>query len=92
MIVGKEQRRDSLSQFASADPTWDQLSSSLPYLDAAVVREVCGCTRPSAAEDDLILFSAPVTTTSEEQVTCLVMPKGTTVMSPAVHPGAQARV
>ncbi|KAF8871926.1 cytochrome P450 [Infundibulicybe gibba] len=84
----KQQKlRDELSQFAGADPTWDQLSSSLPYLDA-VVHEVLrlhppvGQTTRVAAEDDVIPFSAPVITASGEQVTSLVVPKGTTVTSP----------
>ena len=28
--------RDELVQFGAVDPTWDQLTNSLPYLDAIV--------------------------------------------------------
>ena len=28
--------REELAQFGAGDPTWDQLSDSLPYLDAIV--------------------------------------------------------
>ena len=28
--------REELAQFGSGDPTWDQLTNSLPYLDAIV--------------------------------------------------------
>ncbi|KAF8883120.1 cytochrome P450 [Infundibulicybe gibba] len=77
---------DELSQFAGADPTWDQLSSSCRTSTPSCTR-FSGCTHRRrdhriAAEDDVIPFSAPITTASGEQVTSLVVPKGTTVTSP----------
>lgn len=83
----KQQRlRDELSQFsASTDPTWEQLSTGLPYLDA-IVQEVLRLHPPVeettrvAAQDDIIPFSTPFGTSNNN--TSLVIAKGTVITSP----------
>ncbi|KAF8878007.1 cytochrome P450 [Gymnopilus junonius] len=84
----KQQKlREELSQFVGSDPTFDQLSTGLPYLDA-VVQEVLRLHPPVtettrvAAEDDIIPFSIPVTTSSGAQLNSLFVKKGTVVTSP----------
>ncbi|TFK33700.1 cytochrome P450 [Crucibulum laeve] len=86
----KQQKlRDELAEFAGTDPTFDQLTIGLPYLDG-VVHEVLRLHPPvlettrvaRAAEDDIIPFSNPITTASGETITSLVIAKGTTVTSP----------
>ncbi|KAF8623174.1 hypothetical protein AX17_007530 [Amanita inopinata Kibby_2008] len=84
----KQQKlRDELARFSSLDPTWDQLTSGLPYLDG-VVQEVLRL-HPAvpeiitiAAEDDVMPFSTPVTTTTGDKLTSLPIPKGTVVTVP----------
>ncbi|KAF9530906.1 cytochrome P450 [Crepidotus variabilis] len=79
--------REELAQFTTSDPTFDQLSATLPYLDA-VVQEVLRLHSPVtqntrvAAEDDVIPFTNPVTTATGETITRLVIPKGASVLSP----------
>ncbi|KAF8665642.1 hypothetical protein AX16_000097 [Volvariella volvacea WC 439] len=84
----KQQRlREELPSLSSPDPTWDQLTSGLPYLDA-VVHEVLRLHPPvreisrTAAEDDVIPLSTPITTATGETLTSLPIPKGTTISSP----------
>ncbi|KAF8812724.1 cytochrome P450 [Phlegmacium glaucopus] len=84
----KQQKlRQELLQFVGTDPTLDQLSTGLPYLDA-VVQEVLRLHPPVsettriAAEDDIMPFSLPITTATGEQVSRLVISKGTIVTSP----------
>ncbi|KAF8972060.1 cytochrome P450 [Flammula alnicola] len=84
----KQQKlRDELSQFVGNDPSFDQLSTGLPYLDA-IAQEVLRLHPPVmettrvAAEDDIMPFSAPITTTAGDQVSSLVINKGTIITSP----------
>ncbi|TFY61456.1 hypothetical protein EVG20_g7054 [Dentipellis fragilis] len=57
-------REELLSEFGAGDPTWDQLTHGLPYLDA-VVHEILRTHAPVphgvrvAVEDDVIPLSAP---------------------------------
>ncbi|CAA7269644.1 unnamed protein product [Cyclocybe aegerita] len=87
----KQQKlRDELSQFVGGDPTFDQLSTSLPYLDA-VAQEVLRLHPPVrdttrvAAEDDVIPFSSPIMTTNGDIVSNLVISKGTVITSPITY-------
>jgi Cytochrome P450 len=45
--------REEMSQFSAADPTWDQLTTSLPYLDA-VVHEILRL-HPAVSQIDRIV-------------------------------------
>ncbi|SJL11872.1 uncharacterized protein ARMOST_15283 [Armillaria ostoyae] len=73
--------RDELMQFGTTDPTWEQLNSSLPYLDA-VVHETLRMHPPVseatrvAAEDDVLPLSTPVVTKSGETVNSIFVAKG----------------
>ncbi|PPQ78494.1 hypothetical protein CVT25_011835 [Psilocybe cyanescens] len=79
--------RDELSHYINDDPTFDQLSTSLPYLDS-VVQEILRLHPPVsettriAAEDDIMPFTAPVVTSTGEQISSLIIKKGTTITSP----------
>ncbi|KAK0191730.1 cytochrome P450 [Armillaria mellea] len=79
--------RAELVQFGNTDPTWEQLNSSLPYLDA-VVHEVLR-THPAvsettrvAAEEDILPLATPVVTKSGETVDNIVVAKGTMLITP----------
>ncbi|KAG8218113.1 cytochrome P450 [Butyriboletus roseoflavus] len=67
-----------------ADPTYDELTNSLPYLDA-VVHEILRVHPPIAeftriaAEDDVIPLSEPVRTKSGKLVDSLTIAKGTLI-------------
>ncbi|KAF9040790.1 cytochrome P450 [Panaeolus papilionaceus] len=86
----KQQRlRDELAEYSGTDPTFDQLSTGLPFLDA-IAQEVLRLHPPvsettrilQAAEDDVIPFSKPFTTADGKLVSELIVPKGTVVSSP----------
>ncbi|RDB20296.1 hypothetical protein Hypma_012676 [Hypsizygus marmoreus] len=87
--VEKQQKlREELSQFSgTSDPTWEQLSSGLPYLDA-VVHEVLRLHPPVsetsrvATEDDIIPFTTPFVTSTGETTSYLTVKKGTVVSAP----------
>ncbi|KAK0455619.1 cytochrome P450 [Desarmillaria tabescens] len=64
-----------LVQFGNTDPTWEQLQSSLPYLDA-VVHETL---RTHPAEDDILPLATPVVTKSGETINSIFVAKGTHV-------------
>ncbi|KAK0205791.1 cytochrome P450 [Desarmillaria ectypa] len=79
--------RTELVQFGNTDPTWEQLNSSLPYLDA-VVHETLR-THPAvietarvAAEDDILPLATPVVTKSGETINSIFVGKGTLVTTP----------
>lgn len=79
--------REELLAFGSADPTLDQLTNQLPYLDA-VVHEVLR-THPPVVEtnrvattDDIIPLSHPITTRTGQSTDHIVIPKGTRVSAP----------
>ncbi|KAF8318880.1 cytochrome P450 [Amanita rubescens] len=76
--------REELRQLSNGDPTYDQLMSGLPYLDA-VVREASRF-HPTvedvlrvANEDDVIPLNAPIKTASGQMIDSIVVPKGTSV-------------
>ncbi|KAG6861078.1 hypothetical protein C0995_004176 [Termitomyces sp. Mi166 len=79
--------REELSRFSTADPTWEQLVSELPYLDS-IAHEVLRLHPPVtdtnrvAAEDDIIPLSTPVVTATGETVSSIVVRKGTIVNAP----------
>ncbi|KAF8838204.1 cytochrome P450 [Paxillus ammoniavirescens] len=76
--------REELLEFG-ADPTYDQLANSLPYLDA-VVHETLRLHPPIpdatriAAEDDIIPLSEPVRTKSGNFVDHISVAKGTVIV------------
>ncbi|KIK74026.1 hypothetical protein PAXRUDRAFT_836093, partial [Paxillus rubicundulus Ve08.2h10] len=79
--------REELSQLRG-DPTWDQLTNGLPYLDA-VVHETLRLHAPLsetiriATEDDIVPLSDPVfIASSPHPVTHLSIPSGTIVSVP----------
>ncbi|KIJ59411.1 hypothetical protein HYDPIDRAFT_162418 [Hydnomerulius pinastri MD-312] len=78
--------REELLAFGS-DPTYDQLSSNLPYLDA-VVHETLRLHPPVpeftrvAAEDDVIPLSEPVRTAAGQTVSSISIAKGTLLAIP----------
>ncbi|KAK0227136.1 cytochrome P450 [Armillaria nabsnona] len=79
--------RAELVQFGNTDPTWEQLNSSLPYLDA-VVHETLRMHPPVfesvrvATEDDVLPLATPVVTKSGETVNSLFVAKGTILSAP----------
>ncbi|KAG6876262.1 hypothetical protein C0993_004630 [Termitomyces sp. T159_Od127] len=84
----KQQKlREELSRFSTADPTWEQLVSELPYLDS-IVHEVLRLhppvtvTNAVAAEDDIIPLSTPLVTATGEIVSSIVVRKGTIISAP----------
>ncbi|KAJ8517386.1 hypothetical protein ONZ45_g5419 [Pleurotus djamor] len=80
-------REELLTHFPSSDPSWEQLMSSIPYLDA-VVHETLRMHPPltettrKAAHDDVIPLSAPITTKDGRTVSSISVAKGTTVSVP----------
>ncbi|KAG6825758.1 hypothetical protein H0H92_002523 [Tricholoma furcatifolium] len=84
----KQQKlREELSRFSTTDPTWEQLVSDLPFLDA-VVHEVLRLQPPVsdtnriATEDDIIPLSTPVVAASGEPLSSIIIKKGTLVSAP----------
>ncbi|KAF8166821.1 cytochrome P450 [Pholiota molesta] len=84
----KQQKlREELAQFVGSDPTFDQLSTGLPYLDA-ISQEVLRLHPPVyettrvATEDDIMPFSAPIFTDSGKRVSSLLISKDTVITSP----------
>ncbi|EIW77664.1 cytochrome P450 [Coniophora puteana RWD-64-598 SS2] len=78
--------RDELSKFATSDPTYEQLTNGLPYLDAVITESlrlmasgsISDFTRV-AGEDDVIPLSHPVRDASGKLVDSIVVAKGTLV-------------
>ncbi|KAJ3570409.1 hypothetical protein NP233_g4425 [Leucocoprinus birnbaumii] len=83
-------RHELRSVVGGAEPSWEQITAGLPYLDA-VVHEVLrlhppvGETTRVAAEDDVIPFSAPITTADGRTTDKLLIAKGTIVSSPIAY-------
>ncbi|KAF7331038.1 Cytochrome P450 [Mycena venus] len=83
----QDKLRKDLARFSGTDPTWDQLVSELPYLDA-VVQETLRLHPPVietlriAAHDDVIPLGTPVVARSGETISSITIAKGTTVVSP----------
>jgi len=79
--------REELRQFAHGDPSWEQLRSELPYLDA-FVHEILRMHPPLeessrlAAEDDVVPLSSPIPTASGHLIDSLFIPKGTIIGLP----------
>ncbi|KAG6375253.1 hypothetical protein JVT61DRAFT_3469 [Boletus reticuloceps] len=79
--------RNELIELGPADPTCDQFSDGLPYLDA-VVHETLRIHAPVreatriADEDDVIPLSEPVRTKSGQLVENLSIAKGTVLSIP----------
>jgi cytochrome P450 len=85
----QQKLREELQHFSNSDPTWDQLKSDLPLLDATVyetlrlypaLRELI----KTAAEDDVIPLSSSIVNASGEMVDFVLVPKGTTIILPNV--------
>ncbi|KAJ7464548.1 cytochrome P450 [Mycena latifolia] len=76
--------REELVQLGATDPTWDQLVSGLPYLDA-VVLEILRLHPPvdntvrEAMVDDVIPISEAITTASGDVVNSIAVPKGSLI-------------
>ncbi|KAL0948964.1 hypothetical protein HGRIS_009067 [Hohenbuehelia grisea] len=85
--VQKKLRQELLDQFPSGDPTWEQLTSGLPYLDA-VVHEVLRLHPPlketvrKVAFDDIIPLSKPIVDANGNTVSSISVKKGQVVSSP----------
>ncbi|KAJ7683554.1 cytochrome P450 [Mycena rosella] len=76
--------REELVQFGVADPTWDQLVSNLPYLDAVVLEILrlhppVGETTREAIVDDVVPLGELITTASGEVVDSIAVAKGSIV-------------
>ncbi|KAJ7235293.1 cytochrome P450 [Mycena haematopus] len=76
--------REEITQFGTTDPTWDQLVSTLPYLDSVVLETLrlhppLADTTRQAMVDDILPVSEPITTASGEVVDSIPIPKGTLV-------------
>ncbi|EIW82555.1 cytochrome P450 [Coniophora puteana RWD-64-598 SS2] len=76
--------RDELSQFTNKDPTYEQLTHGLPYLDAVILETLrlhgpVPETARVAMEDDVITLSDPIKDASGNFVDRIVIPKGTQV-------------
>ncbi|KAJ7755153.1 cytochrome P450 [Mycena metata] len=83
----QDKLRDELARFNGADPTWDQLVSELPYLDATVL-EILRLHPPvtetlrEAIQDDVVPLSTPIVTRSGETVSTITVAKGTIISEP----------
>ncbi|KAJ7688249.1 cytochrome P450 [Mycena rosella] len=83
----QDELRKELAQFGSGDPSWDQLVSELPFLDA-VVLEVLRVHPPipetlrEAIQDDIIPLGTPVVTPSGEVISSIAVAKGSAVLAP----------
>lgn len=79
--------RKELSEFATSDPSYDQLTNGLPYLNG-VFREVLRLHPPVrmnqriAVHDDVVPLSSPVTTLSGERVDSISLGAGSIVVAP----------
>ncbi|EPS95222.1 hypothetical protein FOMPIDRAFT_87477 [Fomitopsis schrenkii] len=83
----QQKLREELLQFSTNDPTWDQFTYSLPYLDAVVhetlrLHPPLGETTRVAAEDDVIPLSTPMRATNGQLVDSIAVAKGQLVTVP----------
>ncbi|TFK28618.1 cytochrome P450 [Coprinopsis marcescibilis] len=83
----QERLRNELAEFSGTDPTWEQLTLDLPYLNA-VAQETLRCHPPVrsiprvAMQDDVIPLSDLILTKAGELITELVIAKGTVIHCP----------
>ncbi|KAF8334402.1 cytochrome P450 [Amanita rubescens] len=88
--------REELRQFPNSDPTWDQLTSELPYLNA-VANESIRLHPPVedvlrvAAGDDVIPLGIPIKTASGQVIDSLVVTKGTILSAPFIFTNRNER-
>jgi len=73
--------REELLPFSDSDPTWEQLTNGLPFLDAVVhetlrLHAPLGDTTRQATEDDIIPLSSPMKTASGSIVDRISITKG----------------
>ncbi|XP_006457595.1 hypothetical protein AGABI2DRAFT_123448 [Agaricus bisporus var. bisporus H97] len=86
-IEKQDKLRIEIAGLGGTDPTWEQLTSGLPYLNA-VVHEVLrlhppvGETTRVATEDDIIPFTSPIITSQGLPTDKLSITKGTIISSP----------
>ncbi|KAJ7729671.1 cytochrome P450 [Mycena maculata] len=83
----QDKLREELTRFGPVDPTWDQLVSDLPFLDAVVLEILrlhppIGETLREAAQDDVIPLGTPVVTPSGEMISSIAIAQGSIVSSP----------
>ncbi|RXW15332.1 hypothetical protein EST38_g10517 [Candolleomyces aberdarensis] len=84
----QERLREELNQIGG-DPTWEQITLGLPYLDA-VTQEVLRMHTPvdnllrETQQDDVVPLSKPIHTSSGELVSELVIAKGQAIHIPLV--------
>ncbi|KAL5512215.1 hypothetical protein ACEPAG_3500 [Sanghuangporus baumii] len=83
----QDRLRSELAEFTNKDPTYNQFTSGLPYLDA-VTRETLRLHPPLsqtgrvAKYDDIIPLSTPITTKSGKQVDHIAIAQGSAVFVP----------
>ncbi|KAK7053758.1 cytochrome P450 [Favolaschia claudopus] len=82
-------RSELRARFGSADPTWDQLTSTteLPLLDAISLEVLrlhpaLQMTPRMASQDDVIPLGTPILTPSGETISSIVVAKGTVIVEP----------
>ncbi|EMD31784.1 hypothetical protein CERSUDRAFT_119362 [Gelatoporia subvermispora B] len=83
----QQKLREEVAQYAGSDPTWDELTYGLPYLDA-VVQETLRLHAPLpefnrvALADDVVPLSTPLQTSKGAFVDRLHIARGETVRIP----------
>ncbi|RDB20270.1 11-oxo-beta-amyrin 30-oxidase [Hypsizygus marmoreus] len=83
----QQKLREELLQLSDGDASWDQITSSLPYLDA-VTCEILRLHPPAvdivrqAHEDDVIPLSKPIHDLEGQLVDNIFIAKGTTISVP----------
>jgi len=86
----QEALREELSQFQTNDPTWENLSSGLPYLNGVVLESLrlhppIPTLNRSAKADDIIPLSTPITLPDGNVVSEIYIAKGTKVSCPVAY-------
>ncbi|KAK7016328.1 cytochrome P450 [Favolaschia claudopus] len=85
----QDKLRAEAVRFGGADPTWDQLTSTieLPYLDAFVhevlrMHPALQNILRTASKDDVIPLGTPIVGPSGETISSILVAKGTTIRQP----------
>ena len=83
----QEKLRKELSQFTAGDPTYEQLTTGLAYLDAVVLETLrlhppVAQTNRECVETDILPLSSPITTSTGQTVTSVTIPKGAEISVP----------